>query len=204
MKIVSIAMATLMMMIGANAMAADADNEIQIRQATMEEIPALNMLIAHSARELSTDVYTETQIESAIQHVFGVDSGLVADGTYFVILKGGIIAGCGGWSKRNTLFGGDNYAGREEVSYLNPEKDSGKIRAFFIHPDFARKGLGKRLLRHCEQEALKEGFKRLEMMATLPGVKLYLAANYQALSDNFLELLDGTKLKLIQMAKELK
>src|SRR5690606_18324003 len=122
------------------------------------------------------------EIEGAIQYVFSVDTELVDDQTYFVVEKEGEIVGCGGWSKRKTLFGGDQFEGRDNSGCLDPAKDAAKIRAFFIHPKFARQGLGRRLLQHCEQEALLNEFTQLEMMATLPGVKLYAAFGYQVVS----------------------
>ena len=177
---------------------------ITIRPASLNEIDTLNKLIALSAAELSRDDYTEQQIHSAIQYVFGVDTDLVTDQTYFVIEKDGEIAGCGGWSKRKTLFGGSQYAEREDTQYLDPTKDAAKIRAFFIHPQFARQGLGTLLLKHCEQEAFLHGFDQFEMMATLPGVKLYKNLSYRPLSDEVLTLKNNVSLTLVRMRKCLK
>lgn len=174
---------------------------IKIRLADINEINILNKLISVSARELSRDVYSEQEIASAILYVFGVDTQLVRDKTYFVIEKDGEIAGCGGWSKRKTLFGGNQFLGREEAVYLNPAKEAAKIRAFFIHPKFARQGLGSILLKHCEREASLNGFTQFEMMATLPGVKLYSTLAYKAVSDEVVLLPNNAPLRFVRMTK---
>ena len=148
-----------------------------LRPATLADIPALNALIALSARELSRGEYSDAQIDGALRGAFGVDTQLIQDATYFVIEADGRLAGCGGWSRRRTLFGGDARADRDATE-LDPAKDPARIRAFFIHPDFARRGFGSLLLDRCEQAAIARGFRRLEMMATLPGVKLYAARGY--------------------------
>jgi GNAT superfamily N-acetyltransferase len=151
--------------------------DFRIRRATFDDIPALNTLIAASARGLSGDDYTPAQVEGALRGAFGVDSQLLRDGTYFVIESGHRLAGCGGWSRRQTLFGSDARADRD-ARELDPAADAARIRAFFIHPEFARRGLGTRLLERCERDAIAHGFRRLELMATLPGVKLYAARGY--------------------------
>lgn len=174
---------------------------ITIRLAKIDEVQTLNAIITLSARELSRDDYSEEEIDGAIQYVFGVDTELVADKTYFVIEKDGEIAGCGGWSRRQTLFGGNQFSGREKDVFLDPSKDPAKIRAFFIHPRFARQGLGTLLLKYCEREALLNGFTHLEMMATLPGVKLYQKLGYQNLSDEVVELPNKISLKFVRMNK---
>jgi GNAT superfamily N-acetyltransferase len=176
---------------------------ISIRLANFEDINALNEIIASSARELSRGDYSEQEISSAIKYVFGVDTELVNDKTYFVIEKDGEIAGCGGWSKRRTLFGGNQFSGREEAVFLDPKKDAAKIRAFFIHPKFARQGLGSMLLKHCEQAALLNGFTQLEMMATLPGVKLYKTLAYKSVAEEVVVLPDHVSLKFVRMRKNL-
>jgi GNAT superfamily N-acetyltransferase len=153
------------------------ESEFRIRRARSEDIPALEALIAVSARTLSADHYSAEQVEGALRGAFGVDSQLIRDGSYFMAENGGRLAGCGGWSRRRTLFGSDARAGRDATE-LDPARDAAKIRAFFIHPDFARRGLGTRLLAHCEREAAAFGFHRLEMMATLPGIRLYEARGY--------------------------
>ena len=177
---------------------------INIRLANIDDVKTLSELITVSARELSRDIYSDQEIEGAIKYVFGVDTELVKDMTYFVIEKDGEIAGCGGWSKRKTLFGGNQFSGREEPEYLDPLKDAAKIRAFFIHPKFARQGLGSMLLKHCEREAHLNGFTQLEMMATLPGVKLYTTLAYKAVSDKVVMLPNNVPLRFVRMIKNLK
>jgi GNAT superfamily N-acetyltransferase len=151
---------------------------IAIRPARNEDYGRLQTLIAASARALSHDDYTDQEIEAAIAHVFGVDSELVADGSYFVVEREGECVACGGWSRRRTLFGGDQCAGRES-GFLDPRTEAAKLRAFFVHPDHARQGIGTALLLHCESEAKSHSFTEMEMMATLPGVKLYRRFGYE-------------------------
>jgi GNAT superfamily N-acetyltransferase len=143
----------------------------------LAEVDALNALIAISARELSRGDYTPEQVEGALRGAFGVDTQLIRDGSYFVIECDGRLAGCGGWSRRRTMFGSDARTDRDATE-LDPTTDAARIRAFFIHPEFARRGLGTLLLARCEREAVMHGFRRLEMMATLPGVRLYAARGY--------------------------
>jgi GNAT superfamily N-acetyltransferase len=173
-----------------------------LRPAQPDDIPALETLIRQSARALSRDDYSDAEIEACVAHVFGVDSELVADGTYFVAEVDGAPAACGGWSKRRTLFGGDNYAGRES-GFLDPATEPAKIRAFFVAPDMARRGLGSAILRRCEAEAKHAGFSRMEMMATLPGVKLYRALGYQGDTVQTFSMPDGVAVRFVQMARAL-
>lgn len=174
----------------------------RIRPALICDQPQLETLIAASARTLSRNVYTEEEIETAITHVFGVDSELVADGTYFIVEQDGEFLACGGWSKRKTLFGGDQFAARE-AGLLNPSTDPAKIRAFFVHPDHARKGIGRALLEHCEAAARAHGFTQAEMMATLPGVKLYEACGYKAKPAILHPTPNGKTLRFVPMKKDL-
>jgi GNAT superfamily N-acetyltransferase len=148
-----------------------------LRKATDADIPALNALIARSARGLSRGDYRPQQIEGALRGAFGVDSQLLADGTYFAAEDAGQLVGCGGWSFRSTLFGGDARAGRDSA-ILDPKTQAAKIRAFFVDPVHARRGIGTLLLNHCEQQARAHGYASVELMATLPGVKLYAARGY--------------------------
>jgi GNAT superfamily N-acetyltransferase len=173
-----------------------------IRKATMEEREAITQLIAESARLLSRQHYSDAQIEAAIATVFGVDTDLVDDGTYFVVESEGQLAGCGGWSKRKTLFGGDQYSSRD-AAYLDPELEPAKIRAFFIHPDHARKGIARAILSRCEDEARSEGFRALELMATLPGIEFYKSCGFVETGNFDLDLTDAVKLELVPMRKEL-
>ena len=160
-------------------------NDITLRLATIADIPALRELIRASALALSEGYYTAAQRDAAIEYVFGVDTALISDGTYFVAEAVSVIAGqksraicgCGGWSTRRTLFGGDQHKGAHDPQ-LDPRGDAARIRAFFIAPTFARQGIGARLLQACAHAAFTAGFVRLELMATLPGVPLYRAYGF--------------------------
>lgn len=176
----------------------------QIRPATLADKPTLEALIARSARELSKGDYTPEQVEAALRGAFGVDTQLIRDQTYFVIESGGECIGCGGWSYRRTLFGSDARAERD-ASALDPQRDAAKIRAFFIDPAHARKGLGQALLEHCESQARAHGFSRCELMATLPGVRMYAARGYVG-GELIHHPLDGSGLTIqfVPMSKQLR
>lgn len=174
---------------------------MNIRRAKMDERDAIQQLIAESARHLSRQHYSDRQIETAIATVFGVDTNLIEDGTYFVAEESGVLLGCGGWSKRKTLFGGDQYSSRD-AGCLDPATEFAKIRAFFIHPEHARKGIARAILAHCEDEARTAGFRGLELMATLPGVEFYKSCGFVAAGNFDLELVDDVKLELLPMRKE--
>jgi GNAT superfamily N-acetyltransferase len=174
-----------------------------IRPAIFNDIPALNELIAASVRVLGKNYYTDAQIESSIKYVFGVDTQLLADGTYYVVESENRIAACGGWSKRNTLYGGDQHKSTADP-LLDPAVDAARIRAFFVHPDFARQGIGKMLINYCENEAIKNGFTRIELGATLPGEPLYLAMGYKALYREECQMPDGQSMPVIKMYRDIK
>jgi GNAT superfamily N-acetyltransferase len=179
---------------------------IRIRQAVPADIPVLHVLIDASVRGLQADDYTPAQIEAALKTVYGVDSQLIADGTYFVAEAdaendGKVIVGCGGWSKRKTLFGGDHWSGRHDA-LLDPEHDAAKIRAFFVHPAWARRGIGSMILDACEAAVKSAGFRRLEMGATLSGVAFYLAKGYEALENLHVALGGGESMIVVRMAKD--
>jgi len=151
----------------------------QVRTARDEDIPSLRALIARSIRELGAGDYRPEQIEGALRGAFGVDTQLIRDGTYFVVEARTEIVACGGWSKRRTLFGSDA-RGERDASELDPMQDAAKIRAFFVAPEFARRGIGRLLLDTCEAAARRHRFCKFELMATLPGVRLYEACGYVA------------------------
>jgi GNAT superfamily N-acetyltransferase len=176
--------------------------EYGIRRATLEDRAALERLIAESARGLSLGDYSEAQVEAALASVFGVDTDLIRDGTYYVAEAGGEPIGCGGWSKRRTLFGGDRFAARDS-GHLDPRAEPAKIRAFFVRPDWARRGVAGRILETCEREARAQGFRSLELMATLPGVRLYAARGYEAGEQVEYEIADGVTIEFVPMRKEL-
>lgn len=194
--------------------------KIRIRKAVATEIPVLRKLIEASVRGLQAQDYTAAQMDGALETVFGVDSQLIADGTYFVaearaadassgadktggaenMGAGWMIAGCGGWSKRKTLYGSDHWAGREDA-LLDPQRDAAKIRAFFIHPAWARQGIGSRILEACEIAASAAGFTSYEMGATLTGAKLFSVKGYVAVEKIEVPLKGGLSLPVIRMAK---
>jgi N-acetylglutamate synthase-like GNAT family acetyltransferase len=177
--------------------------KIQIRRATAADVPRLRELIEASVRGLQADDYSPAQIEGALQSVYGVDSQLIADGTYFVVeSQSPEIIACGGWSKRKTLYGGDQFAGRED-SMLDPAHDPAKIRAFFVHPKWVRRGIGGMILDACENAAREAGFTRLEMGATLSGVAFYRAKGYEAIENQEVPLGDGQSLPIVRMAKRI-
>jgi GNAT superfamily N-acetyltransferase len=178
--------------------------KIRIRLATSTDIPVLRDLIDASVRGLQAQDYTPSQIEGALATVYGVDTQLIADGTYFAAEEeskpDSLIVGCGGWSKRKTLYGGDQWTGRE-ADLLNPQQDAAKIRAFFIHPSWARRGIGTIILEACESAAQAAGFTRFEMGATLTGVALYQARGYTALENLEVPLGNGESLPIVRMEK---
>ncbi len=176
--------------------------QITTRLAQLSDIPQLNQLIAQSVRGLSTNYYTPNQIESAIKYIFGVDTQLVIDGTYYIAEIDGAIVGCGGWSKRNTLYGGDQHKEIEDP-LLNPKTDAARIRAFFVHPDHARKGVGTHIINVCEVAAQANGFTGFELGATLPGVPLYKAMGYVEVERVDAVLPDGEVLGIVKMRKDL-
>ncbi|MFI4909639.1 MAG: GNAT family N-acetyltransferase [Steroidobacterales bacterium] len=148
-----------------------------LREATAADCAQIQELIARSIRALGAGDYSPDQIEGALKGAFGLDSQLISDGTYFVVESDGRLIGCGGWSYRRTLFGGDARSGRD-AGTLDPSTDAAKIRAFFVDPAAARQGIGSAVLERCESEARRHGFRRAEMMATLPGMRLYEARGY--------------------------
>jgi len=175
--------------------------EVTIRQAVLDDVPALEILIAESARGLR-EGYSAEQVEAALGNALGVDRQLIRDGTYFVAEAEGMIVGCGGWSKRKTLFGSDHGPVKNDA-WLDPAVDPARIRAFFVHPAWARRGIGSRLLQACETAAAADGFSRLELAATLPGVPLYSARGFAAAEHFEVPLPNGLSLPVVRMSKSL-
>jgi N-acetylglutamate synthase-like GNAT family acetyltransferase len=171
-----------------------------LRNANTADIPAIEKLIDSSVRGLQAQDYTPEQIDAALRTVFTVDTQLVEDGTYFVIEHDGKLIGCGGWSQRKTLCGGDHHAVRENA-LMDPASEAAKIRAIFVHPDFARRGIGSVLLSAAEDAALAAGFHRLEMGATLTGVPVYLRRGYREVERMTVPLEDGLTLPVVRMEK---
>jgi len=175
---------------------------LNLRVATLEDREALRELIDRSARQLSKGDYRAEQVEGALQGTFGVDSQLILDGTYFVVEAGAVLVGCGGWSYRRTLFGGDRRAERDS-GVLDPRSEPAKIRAFFVDPAHARKGIGTMLLEKCESEARRRGFSRVELMSTLPGVRLYSARGYSGVGRVHHEVAPGVAIEFVPMSKSI-
>jgi GNAT superfamily N-acetyltransferase len=184
---------------------------IIIRLAEDGDVPVLRELIAASVRGLQAGDYSAAQLEAALSSVYGVDTQLISDGTYFTAEVGGeetgstSIVGCGGWSRRKTLYGGDGWKNRataDEDSLLDPKKDAAKIRAFFVHPEWARRGIGGMILEACENAAWAAGFLRLEMGATLTGVPFYRAKGYVELEAVEVPLGAGLALPIVRMVKD--
>ncbi len=174
-----------------------------LRLATPADIPELNSLIEASVRGLSVGYYTGSQIESALRYVFGPDTQLIADGTYYVIThpEGRLVA-CGGWSRRKTLYGGDQMKEAEDP-LLDPRTEAARVRAFFVHPAWARRGLGRRLFERCLSDAAVAGFRMLELMATLPGEPLYQSLGFVAQERTEASLPDGETLPVVRMTRSM-
>ena len=171
-----------------------------LRLATHEDLPPITSLIDESVRGLSLGIYTNDEIESGLRYVFGADTQLIADRTYFVIEEAGDIVASGGWSRRRTLYGGDQHKlGPDPL--LDPAVDAARIRAFFVHPSRARRGLGRMLFDACHEAAHREGFRAFELGATLPGVPLYRALGFIGDERVDAALPDGVALPIVKMTR---
>ena len=177
--------------------------EPAIRIATWADVSALHDLIGASVMRLQAEDYTETQRMGALGSIFGVDPVLIEDGTYFVAEWDGQIVACGGWSRRGTPFGSDRSPVRDD-RMLDPAQDAARIRALFVHPDFARRGLGTAMLAACEGAAAAAGFKCLELTATLTGIKLFRVHGFVSAQEITLRLGNGETLGVIRMTKTLR
>ncbi len=174
---------------------------LRIIKATRKDLPALQSLMRKSIKILQTPYLSKPQIRASTE-VMGLDTQLVEDGTYFAVFLRDALAGCGGWSRRETLYGGDHSKGRD-ARLLDPSREPARIRAMYTHPDFIRRGVGRLILDTCEQAARDAGFKRAEMMATLAGVPLYEACGYAHIEEISDTTSDGTQIPLIRMGKPL-
>lgn len=175
---------------------------IEIRPATMADCATISALVAESARSLGKPDYTDDVIEAALKGIWGLDTQLVRDQTYFLVYVDGELAACGGWSFRKTLFGSDKDTSRDAAP-LDPATDPARIRAFFVLPQFARRGIGSALLERCEQEARKAGFRSLALGSTLPGQRLYAARGFIAGKPVDHDRGDGVLMAVIPMTKPL-
>jgi GNAT superfamily N-acetyltransferase len=172
------------------------------RPAAGADFPAIEALIPLSVRELQAPYYSAAQMDAALGPVFGVDSQLVRDGTYYVVERGRQVVGCGGWSKRSSLFGGDQ--GRElEDPELDPRVDPARLRAFFVHPAWARRGIGRSLMAACEQAISGRGFAAVVAVSTLAGEPLYAAHGYGVTERYDIPLKGGLRLPVVRMRKSL-
>jgi GNAT superfamily N-acetyltransferase len=179
--------------------------QFTIRAARPSDIDELRSLIELSVRRLQRNDYTPAQIEGALGHALGLDTQLIEDGTYFAAVplsNPDSIAGCGGWSFRRTLYGSDHGPHRE-TGLLDPATEPAKIRAIFVHPEWARQGLGTQILKHCEDAAQRAGFRSLEMGSTLTGVPLYSLKGYERREDVGVPLPNGEVLPIVHMVKRL-
>jgi GNAT superfamily N-acetyltransferase len=174
----------------------------QIRLATMDDVGVLEVLIPLSVRTLQAAYYSPAQMEAALGPVFGVDRQLISDGTYFAVERGGQVIGCGGWSRRRAVFGGDSARVGEDTA-LDSAKDSARIRAFFVHPDWARRGVGRAVLMACEAAIRAAGFRDAVLVATLAGEPLYAACGYSVEERYEVALGDGLALPVVRMGKRL-
>ncbi|MGC1302893.1 MAG: GNAT family N-acetyltransferase [Caulobacteraceae bacterium] len=173
---------------------------ISLRLARRADTATIAGLIERSVRALQAEDYSPAQIEGALGTVFGVDTRLIDDGAYFIAECGGEIVGCGGWSWRRTLFGGDAVAGKDD-SLLTPGLDPARIRAFFVAPEFARRGVGSLILNACEAAARARGFRELELGATLTGERLYQRRGFSSAERISVELANGCSLPIVRMRK---
>jgi GNAT superfamily N-acetyltransferase len=171
-----------------------------IRTAVLADVEAIEALIAASVHGLQAGDYSQEQREGALGTVFGADRQMIADGTYYAVEEEGRMVACGGWSRRRTPFGGDR-SPRKDDRFLDPATDAARIRAFFVHPDFARRGLGTLLLNTCEDAARAAGFTRAELTSTLTGIPLYEVRGFVAKERLELPLGNGATLSVVRMEK---
>lgn len=171
------------------------------RLATERDRPAMQALVTAAIDELQRPFLDPAQIAASHQ-VMGIDSQLIADGTYFVVEADGRLAGCGGWSRRAALIGGDHTAELGDQSHVDPASNPAKVRAMYTHPDFARRGVGRMILARCEAAAAAEGFDELELMATMAGRPLYAAAGFVDVKPATVDA-DGIAIPVVIMRKSI-
>ena len=180
----------------------DLKTEWELRLARESDIPALEILIPLSVRSLQAAHYSPAQMEAALGPVFGVDRQLIDDGTYFVAEHSSDVIGCGGWSRRKAMFGGHRHrAGVDAL--IDPEREPARIRAFFVRPDWARRGIGRGILSACEKAIRTAGFKSIELVATVTGEPLYSVCGYEVVERYDAPMPSGLTLPVVRMAKRL-
>ena len=180
----------------------DIDRAYTYRPATMEDVPLIEEIMEASMSQLMNGFLTPAQIEASAE-VMGLDTRLISDETYYLVLEGDAVVGCGGWSARATLYGGNHTPGRD-ASMLVPGRDAARIRAMYTHPDHVRKGIGRLIMNICEDEAVKAGFDRAELMATMPGVPLYEACGYEIVREESAKTEGGVSVPLRLMERKLR
>jgi len=171
-----------------------------LRLAREEDVPSLDLLIPLSVRALQAPYYSSVQIEAALGPVFGIDRQLIRDGTYFVAEHEGAVVGCGGWSRRRSLYGGDSARSATDDE-LDPQHDAARVRAFFVHPAWARRGIGRSIMAACEQAIVEAGFRKVEIVATLAGEPLYAKFGYAVVERYDIPLTRGLNLPVVRMAR---
>ena len=173
-----------------------------LRLAREADVPALEALIPVSVRALQAPYYSSAQMEAALGPVFGVDRQLIRDGTYFAAESNGAIVGCGGWSRRRSLYGGDSGRSSED-GLLDPQRDAARVRAFFVHPAWARRGIGRSIMAACEQAIIEAGFRTVDIVATLAGKPLYASFGYAVVERYEIAMRDGLRLPVVRMTKSM-
>ncbi len=174
-----------------------------LRLAREEDVPAIAELIPRSVRALQSPYYSQVQMEAALGTVFGVDRQLIRDGTYFVVEQNEVLIGCGGWSRRRSLYGGDSQRSAED-DLLDPAHDAARVRAFFVHPEWVRRGIGRSIMQACEQAILEAGFHNVDIAATLAGEPLYASFGYAVVDRYDIPLTGAPDLPVVRMAKQLR
>ena len=171
-----------------------------LRVATLADADRIEVLMKESAAAIFPRWYDEQGAASAVEHVAVVDRMLLEDGTYFVLEAGGVIVACGGWSRRDRLYTGSGDGG-DDARLLDPATEPARVRAMFVRDDWTRRGLGRRIIDACEEAARREGFGRMALSATLPGVPLYQACGFEPLEEVDTVLVDGVRLRCVAMEK---
>ena len=173
-----------------------------IEVARMVDVPELQRVLERSVRQLGGADYDPRQIDTSLQRLFGIDTTLIQDRSYFAVRSEGRIIACGGWSFRRTLYGGEQFSQRDS-EMLDPAREPARIRAMYVDPAWARRGIGAAILDHSERAAAAAGFLEMELMSTLTGIPLYVKAGYRAVEDVSLTLEGDVPFPLVRMRKPL-
>jgi len=173
-----------------------------LRLARETDVSALEALIPLSVRALQAPYYSPAQMDAALGPVFGVDRQIIRDGTYFIAERDGVIVGCGGWSRRRSLYGGDGGRERED-DLLDPQREAARVRAFFVHPAWSRRGIGSSIMATCEQAIVAAGFRTVDIVATLAGEPLYAGFCYAVVERYNIAMANGLSLPVVRMSKSM-